>query len=135
MTPPPTSCADLAQLGNRINGFHLVLDKDSNNRIQTVFCDFAFTFNNPGTSPYSFQALYNLSLITSWFNFSIRLRNCHRIQRHQNIVRCILLRPEELDLFINEYGDPLDIGTVECWWSHERSDWSIHCPCQRPLLL
>jgi len=49
VTPPPTSCADLAQLGNRNTGFHLVLDKESNNRIQTVYCDFALAFNNPGT--------------------------------------------------------------------------------------
>ena len=49
VTPPPTSCADLAQLGNRITGFHLVLKKESNNRIQTVYCDFALAFNNPGT--------------------------------------------------------------------------------------
>ena len=61
VTPPPTSCADLAQLGNRITGFHLVLDKESNNRIQTIYCDFALAFNNPGTALYSFQALYNLS--------------------------------------------------------------------------
>ena len=66
VTPPPTSCADLAQLGNRIAGFHLVLDKESNNRIQTVYCDFALAFNNPGTSPYSFQAriILNSILIT-----------------------------------------------------------------------
>jgi len=47
VTPPPTSCASLAQLGNRVTGFYLVLDEESNNRIQTVYCDFALAFNNP----------------------------------------------------------------------------------------
>ena len=49
VTPPPTSCASLAQLGNRVTGFYLVLDEESNNRIQTVYCDFALAFNNPST--------------------------------------------------------------------------------------
>ena len=79
VTPPPTSCADLAQLGNRISGFHLVLDKESNNRIQTVFCDFALTFNNPGTASYSFQALiyrtriipYSYYVMVQYLNYQI----------------------------------------------------------------
>ena len=48
VTPPPASCADLAQLGNRIAGFYLVLDEESNNRIKTVYCDFSLSITNPG---------------------------------------------------------------------------------------
>ena len=51
VTPPPTSCAELAQLGNRITGFYLIADKQSNTRLQTVYCDFALAFNNPDNTP------------------------------------------------------------------------------------
>ena len=49
-SPPPTSCVDLAQLGNQISGFYLVKDDQEGKKIQTIFCDFKLLSSDPSNS-------------------------------------------------------------------------------------
>ena len=84
---------------------------------------------------FSARIILNSILITWWwFNFlTIRLWNCNRIQRHQNGAQGVLLRAEELDLFIQSNGDSVRSDTIEHWRCDEYSDGRVHSPRQRPI--
>ena len=43
-TLPPTNCVDLAQLGNQISGFYIVI---GDQKTATVYCDFSLASNDP----------------------------------------------------------------------------------------
>ena len=49
-SPPPTSCVTLGQLGYQLPGFYLIKDNQAGNSIQTVYCDFALSTNDPSNS-------------------------------------------------------------------------------------
>ena len=62
-----------------------------------------------------------------------RIRNADRIRRCENIVGCLLLRWEELELRIHSVGDSVRTDSIEYWRCNEFGLGSVHCPSQWTL--